>query len=107
MDVALFLFTSLDAEDRRAAELELLDRYVTLLSEHGVRGYTVEDLRLECRLALLVLLAGTVGWLTTLDRNELTGRERALQDQALAGNGRLVSALVDHDVASLVGSDEL
>lgn len=105
-DVARFLFDSLSVEDRRSAEAELLDRYVTLLAAHGVRGYSAEDLRLECKLALLVLLAGTVGWLTSLDRRELTGRERALHQAALA-NGRLVSALVDHDVGSLLCRHEL
>ena len=46
-DVARFLFDSLSVEDRRSAEAELLDRYVTLLAAHGVRGYSAEDLRLE------------------------------------------------------------
>jgi hypothetical protein len=95
-DVALFLFGSLSVEDRRAAEAELLDRYVTLLSRHGVRNYSVRELRLDCVRALLVLLAGTIGWLTALDPAELSGRERALHDAALT-DGRLVSALLDHD----------
>jgi Phosphotransferase enzyme family len=105
-DVARFLYDSLSVEDRRSAESELLERYVTLLAAHGVRHYAVEDLRLECDLALLILVAGTVGWLAALDRRELTGRERALHETALA-NGRLVTALVDHDVGSLLGRDEL
>lgn len=37
-DLALFLTGSLSVGDRRAAEDELLDRYVTLLATHGVRG---------------------------------------------------------------------
>jgi Phosphotransferase enzyme family len=105
-DVARFLFDSLSVEDRRSAEAELLDRYVAVLVAHGVRGYSVEDLRLECELALLVFLAGIVGWLTTVDRCEVTSREAALQRAALA-DGRLVTALVDHDVESLFGRDEL
>jgi aminoglycoside/choline kinase family phosphotransferase len=100
-DVALFVFGSLSVADRRASEAQLFDRYVTLLSTRGVRGYSVRDLWLECGLALLVLLAGTVGWLTTLDRGELTTRERALQHAALA-DGRLVAALLDHDVGALL-----
>jgi aminoglycoside phosphotransferase (APT) family kinase protein len=106
-DLARFLFDSLSVEDRRSAEAALLDRYVTLLAAHGVPGYSVEDLWLECDLALLVLLAGTVGWLATLDRSELTGRERALQEAALAANSRLLTAVVDHDVGSLLRRDEL
>jgi hypothetical protein len=101
-DVALFLFDSLSIDDRRVAEDALLQRYATLLAEHGVPGYTVEDLRADCRLVLLALLAGTVGWLTSLDATELTGRERALQQAALA-DGRLVAALLDHDVNALLG----
>jgi hypothetical protein len=100
-DVALFLVDSLSVEDRRAAEGELLDRYVTLLSMHGVHGYSAQDLRVECGFALLVLLAGTVGWLTTLEPAELSGRERALHDAAI-GDGRLVAALLDHDAEALL-----
>ena len=101
-DVALFLFGSLSVGDRRTAEGALLQRYATLLAEHGVRGYTVEDLRADCRLALLAWLAGTVGWLTRLDPDELTGRERALQEAVLA-DGRLLAALLDHDVSAILG----
>ncbi len=100
-DIAMFLFGSLSVEDRRAEEAGLLDRYVSLLSAHGVRGYSVEDLRRDCRLAVLVLLAGTVVWLTALDRDELTARERALQHAALA-DGRLAAALLDHEAGALL-----
>ncbi|MGH3142254.1 MAG: phosphotransferase [Gaiellales bacterium] len=93
-DVALFLFGSLSVEDRHTAESELFDRYIGLLAAHGVRGYASEDLRLECGLAVLLVLAGTVGWLATVDR-DATGRERALQD-AVLGDGRLLTAVLDH-----------
>jgi phosphotransferase family enzyme len=100
-DVALFLFGSLRIEDRRAAEAMLLDRYATLIARHGVRGYGVGDLRRDCRLAVLAVLAGTVGWLTSLNLNELSDRERALQEAVLA-DGRLFAALLDHDVIALL-----
>jgi hypothetical protein len=93
-DVTLFLFGSLSVEDRRAAESELFDRYVGLLSTHGVRGYSSEDLRHECGLAVLLLLAGTIGWLATIDR-DASPRERALQD-AVLHDGRLLTAVLDH-----------
>jgi hypothetical protein len=102
-DVALFLFGSLSVQDRRAAEAMLLDRYTTLIAEHGVRGYGVDDLRHDCRLALLAVLAGTVGWLTNLDPSELADRERALQEAVLA-DGPLVAALLDHDAIALLES---
>jgi hypothetical protein len=93
-DVALFVFGSLTVNDRRAAESELFDRYVGLLSAHGVRGYSSEDLRLECGLAVLLVLAGTIGWLATVDR-DASARERALQDAVLS-DGRLLTAVLDH-----------
>ena len=101
-DVALFLFRSLAAEDRAAAEPELLDQYTAQLTEHGVRSYSRQELQADCRLALLVLLAGTIVWLATLEPSELTGRERELYDASLA-DGRLVGALIDHDAAALLG----
>lgn len=100
-DVTLFLVDSLSVEDRRAAEAGLLDRYLSLLAENGVADYSPDDLRLDCHLSLLLLLAGTVGWLANLDPAKLTGRERALQDAAL-DDGRLAAALLDHDVETLL-----
>jgi hypothetical protein len=98
-DVALFLFDSLSVEDRRAAESELLERYIGLLSMNGVRGYSIEELRRDCGLALLLVLAGTVGWLATVDQ-DATARERALQDAVLT-EGRLFTAVLDHGAAIL------
>ena len=98
-DVALFLFGSLAADDRRAAEPELLDEYVALLLEHGVSDYDTTRLREDCLLALLVLLAAQAAWLA--QPTPQTARERALRD-AVLGDGRLVAALRDHDVASLL-----
>ena len=98
-DVALFLFGSLSVEDRRAAESELLESYLRLLSAHGVREYTIEELRYDCGLALLLVLAGTVGWLATVDR-EASPRERALQDAVLA-RGCLFTAVLDHGAGIL------
>ncbi len=100
-DVGYFLVDSLSVDDRRAAEAELLDRYVTLLAEDGVTDYSLDDLRREIPLALLAQLAGTVGWLTTLNETELTDRERALRE-AVFDDGRLAAALDDHDVETLL-----
>jgi hypothetical protein len=98
----LLICDSLGVEERRAGETDLLDRYLTLLSEHGVRDYSAADLGSDCELALLLILAGTIGGLTTVDRSELTARELALQGNALAAEGRLVSALLDHEVERLL-----
>jgi hypothetical protein len=101
-DVAMFLSGSLSVADRRAAERDLLDRYVSQLSSHGVSDYSLEELGQEYRLALLVLLAGTLHWLSTVDYDEATSRERALQEDALAPDGRLMTAILDHDAAALL-----
>ncbi len=100
-DLALFLFGSLSPEDRRTAEDTLLDRYVALLAEHGIRGYAVEGARLDLRCALLALLAGTIIGIANLDPSDLSERERALQDATIE-NGRLTTALLDHNVSSLL-----
>lgn len=95
IDVALFLVDSLSVEDRRAAESELLERYIDLLATNGVRGYSNEELRHDCGLALLSLLAGTVGWLATVDR-DASARERVIQ-VAVLDDGRLLTAVLDHE----------
>jgi Phosphotransferase enzyme family len=100
IDVALFLFGSLSVEDRRAAESELLELYIGELSTNGVREYTIEELRYECGLALLLILAGTVEWLTTADQGA-TARERALHDAVLTQR-RLFTAVLDH-AAGILG----
>jgi hypothetical protein len=61
----------------------------------------VEELRLDCARALLLLLAGTIGWLTTVTGDDLTTRERALQEAALT-SGRLAAALLDYDAVGLI-----
>ncbi len=98
-DVALFLFGSLDVDDRRAAESELLDEYVALIREHGVLDYDRARLLQDCRLALAVLLAAQVSWLAQPEPE--ADRERALRD-AVFSDGRLVAALRDHDAVSLL-----
>ena len=100
-DVALFVTDSLGVEERRAAETALLEEYVKLLAERGVSNYSAEELRADCGRALLLRLAGTIGWLTNVTGDHLTARERALQDAAIA-NGRLVTALQDYDALALM-----
>ena len=99
-DVALFLFDSLSVEDRRAAESELLEAYLRLLSTHGVRDYTIEELRHDCGLALLLLLAGTVGWLATVDREREPLASARCKMQSLL-DGRLLTAVLDHGAGIL------
>jgi Ser/Thr protein kinase RdoA (MazF antagonist) len=101
LDFAYFVSDSLAVEDRRAAENALLESYVTLLAAHGARSYSVEKLRADCGRALLLRLAGSIGWLTNVTGDDLTTRERALQHAVIA-NGRLAAALLDYDTAALI-----
>jgi len=102
VDVAGFVFGSLAPDERRAAEEELLRRYHTRLVEQGVGGYPLARLREDSGLALLALLARTVGWLVGADPDRLVGRERELTE-AVIGDGRLVAALLDHGTRRLDG----
>lgn len=91
VDVARAVVTSLDPRDRRDHEDRLLAGYHRAMRNLGV---TI-DARREYVLALLVYFAGVVGWTVGSDKS-MAGREAALRDAAL-GDGRLVSALLDHD----------
>src|SRR5215831_7218709 len=87
---------------RRAAETALLERYLAQLGAHGVQDYSIEQLRTDCGRALLLLLAGSIGWVTTVTGDDLTARERALQEKAVSG-GRLTAALLDYGALDLIG----
>jgi hypothetical protein len=96
IDFALFTYGSLGADQQRAAGDDLFRRYHAGLVADGVRDYSLDAFRDDCRLALLRQLAGTVGWLGGVDVEVLAGRERQLVEAAL-GDGRLIAALRDHD----------
>lgn len=100
-DLRFFLSDSLSVENRRTAQTTLFKRYATLLAANGVRNYSVEELRSDCGRALLLLLAGTIGWLMNISGDDLTVRERALQDAAIT-DGRLVAALLDYNAGALI-----
>ena len=101
IDFANFSVGSLDAEQRRTDKGDLCHRYHVGLMAHGVRDYPLDAFRHDCRLALLRQLAGTVGWLGSVNLDELQGRERLLVEAAL-GDGRLIAALRDHDAIGLL-----
>lgn len=101
-DLIFFLSDSLAVEERRAAETALLERYLAQLGAHGVQDYSIEQLRTDCGRALLLLLAGSIGWVTTVTGDDLTARERALQEKAVSG-GRLTAALLDYGALDLIG----
>jgi aminoglycoside/choline kinase family phosphotransferase len=96
-DLAEVVFGSLSVAERRASETDLLTRYTARLRDHGIDDYPPELLHRDCRLALLRQVAGRVGWLANADPVALSGRESALV-QAAFGDGRLVAALLDHQL---------
>jgi len=49
------------------------------------------------------MLAGIIGWLANSDPDRLSGREQRLVEAAL-GDGRVISALLDHDMLQLLNT---
>lgn len=103
VDIAHFVIGSLNVDDRRAVADDLLRHYHALLQSAGVTDYSFAAFRNHCHLALLWLLAGTVGWLSNVTLYTLMGRERALVEAAF-GDNRLITALLDVDAAGLLSS---
>ncbi|MFL5699646.1 MAG: oxidoreductase family protein [Ktedonobacteraceae bacterium] len=100
IDLALFLFGSLETSTRRAVEGDLLWRYHELLVAGGVTGYGFPQLMEDCQLVLLWLLGAKVVWLGSIDGESLSGREQALVDANLTEDS--FTALLDHDAGSLL-----
>lgn len=97
LDLAAAVAGSLEPEDRRDVEAELFRRYADLLWAHGVSDYPLHQARHHYRLALLCQVAGRTNWLSTADEASLSPREKDLTASAF-GDGRLVAALLDHDL---------
>ena len=100
-DMALFVIGSLEPDARRAVADDLFQLYHSLLVGYGVSSYSLAHLREHARWALVKRLAGTVGWLSSANLPDLSPRERATV-QAAFGDGRLIGALRDYDIASLL-----
>jgi aminoglycoside/choline kinase family phosphotransferase len=101
IDLSLFIVSSLEVDDRRAAERDLLARYHRTLTASGVRDYSRDQLLRDYRLALLWQLGGTIGWLARVDPATLAGRERQFVE-AIFTKGQLFAALQDPEVAALI-----
>lgn len=100
VDLALFLFGSLETTTRRVVEDDLLQRYHQLLIAGGVTRYDVPQLLEDCRLALLWLLGAKVVWLGSIDLEHLGEREQALVNASLSEDS--FAAVLDHDAGSLL-----
>lgn len=96
-----FIASSLDPSDRRRHEDDLLRDYTAALARDGVARQDLEQVRGYYPFALLVRFADTLEWLAGHgDRDALTARQAALVD-AVTGEGRLTTALLDHNADAL------
>lgn len=102
VDLAQLVTTSLTVADRQANEADLLRGYAQALRELRVPAADLADLRDQYVLALIARFAAVVGWVaattddTTTDDAAGMDRAEAVRVAAL-GDGRLMSALLDHD----------
>lgn len=96
-DVAYLLSQSMNVDDRRSHEDDLLVRYHDALVGHGVDGYTIDQIRHDYRIGTLYGWVIPVFAIGTLD----TSSERAM---ALWTNviERAQAALMDHDVGEFL-----
>jgi len=96
-DIAYFLYSNVDVETRRKHEMDVLREYHRTLVEHGVKGYTFEQLVEDYRASLLVSLGIWIVNAATLDMaNE---RGKALFDLFF---DRLNAAIMDLNALELL-----
>lgn len=89
-DLAYWMILSLPTEVRREHEDRLLRKYHSVLVEHGVKGYSLRDLRRDYSRGILVQLAGLPVLAANLDFS--SDRGQALATAALE---RIDAAAVD------------
>lgn len=97
VDAAYFITGSLEPEERRAREMELLRRYHSQLLEGGVRGYSFEQLKVDYRGYFAGVVAGAVVLLGTLPEGNERGRQ--LIETTVK---RFIAAMQDHDSLALL-----
>lgn len=78
VDLTRFMSTSMDAPMRQSIESQLLDEYLDVLHDAGVRNYEREHLRKDVRLAALRLWAGVATGCGASDFSKLVPRQREL-----------------------------
>jgi hypothetical protein len=97
IDVAHFFVTSLQPEDRRTAESELLPRYHQRLMDLGVKSYSFKDCWDDYRLAVMNEFGQIVALSYLID----IGTQ--LREEVDAATGaRPLAALVDLDMSDLI-----
>jgi hypothetical protein len=100
IDLALFLFGSLETPVRRVVEEDLFRQYYEVLLARGVTGYGFPQLLEDCQMALLWLLGAKVVWPGSLALENLRGRELALVDVSVTDDS--FAAFLDHHADSLL-----
>jgi len=97
IDVAHFFVTSLQTDDRRTAEADLLPRYHRALIEHGVQDYSFRDCWDDYRMAVMNQFGQIVALSYLID---IGGQ---LEDDVEAATGaRPLAALIELDVSDLI-----
>lgn len=97
VDAAYFITGSLEPEDRRKHEGELLRRYHNHLLEGGVKDYSFHQLQTDYRGYFAGVVAGAVVLLGTLPEGNERGRK--LIETTM---NRFVTAMQDHDSLALL-----
>ena len=97
VDAAYYIAGSFEPPKRRALEDELLRRYHNQLLEGGVKGYSLEQLRLDYRGYFGAVIAGGV----VLGSSLPDGNERGKQLLETIMN-RFITAMLDHDSLALL-----
>lgn len=97
IDVAHFFVTSLQADERRSAEADLLPRYHHALMERGVQDYSFNDCWDDYRMAVMNEFGQIVALSYLIDIGGQLG-----EDVEAATGARPLAALMELDVSDLV-----
>jgi len=98
-DVAYFLSQNLAPEDRQAVEMGLLQDYMRILDDCGVRNYSFDDAMYDYRLSLIHRFGSLI---TTIAAMPFTKEQIRMHVDVLLP--LIISALLDHDCYSLLDS---
>jgi len=101
IEFANFLFVSLNTEEKRACEKELMKLYHSELVRKGIKDYSFDEFFNECRLVLLWQIGFIVIWMSIINIQEYSGRELAFVNKIFE-NDFIFSALEDHKVRELL-----
>lgn len=96
-DVAFFLSQSLEPQERRAVEQDLVSAYHRILLEAGVRGYSFEQCLQDYRISLLQRFGALI---STIAAMPFTREQIEMHMDVLLP--RCCAAMLDHEVGGLL-----